>query len=85
MTRILIAAIAALLVAQAAQAQKVDLRVERGPHYVGESIDVQVVVEGFDEEPVPTVEAPSLQGARLEFLGVSPNISSQVTIINPAP
>ncbi len=82
MSRILIAASAALMLAQAAGAQRVDLRVGRGPHYVGESIDVQVVAEGFDEEPVPTVEAPQLQAGHLEFLGVSPNISSQVTIIN---
>ena len=82
MTRILIAASAALMLAQAAGAQRVDLRVGRGPHYVGESIDVQVVAKGFDEEPVPTVEAPQAQAGQLEFLGVSPNISSQVTIIN---
>jgi len=81
-TRILMAASAALMLAQAAGAQRVDLRVGRGPHYVGESIDVQVVAKGFDEEPVPTVEAPQAQAGQLEFLGVSPNISSQVTIIN---
>jgi len=70
------------LLTQAAWAQQVELRVGRGPFYVGEAVDLQVVAQGFAEEPVPLVEPPRASTGRLEFLGVSPNISSQITVIN---
>jgi hypothetical protein len=71
-----------LLTAQYADAQEVEVRVDPGPHYVGVPIGIQVVARGFEEEPQPKPEIPPPQDGRLELMGVSPNISSQITIIN---
>ena len=81
MSRALCALVLGVVLAHAAEAQQVEVRVGRGPYYVGESIEVQVVAQGFEEDPVPTQQAPAPASGRLEFTGVSPNISSQVTVI----
>jgi hypothetical protein len=80
--RALFAMAVVLLLAHAAAAQQVELRVGRGPHYVGVPVEVQIIAEGFAEDPVPEPEVGPLAAGRLAFVGVSPNISSQVTIIN---
>jgi hypothetical protein len=71
-----------VLLAQLADAQQVELRTGRGPHYVGVPVEIQLIAEGFAEDPVPEPEVGPLATGRLEFMGVSPNVSSQVTIIN---
>lgn len=70
------------LAAAPASAQDVEVQVGRGPHYVGESIVVQVVAHGFEEDPTPTIEAPAVEGGTLRFAGVSPSVSSSISIIN---
>ena len=79
-----VVALLAALLATPALAQQVQIQVARGPHYVGEPIDVHVVAEGFEEEPAPEVSPPTLlQGdATLQYIGVKPSVSSQITIIN---
>lgn len=71
-----------LLGVSAALAQDVQVQVGRGPHYVGEPITVQVVANGFEEEPTPEIEAPRMNGATLRFAGVSPSVSSSISIVN---
>ena len=73
--------LAASLAAPAA-AQKVRVQVARGPHYVGEQVDVDVIAEGFDEQPQPEVRPPQPTLGHLTFHGVSPQVSSSITIVN---
>lgn len=65
-------------------AQQVQIQVARGPHYVGEAIDLHVVAEGFEEEPAPEIITPNIsktEGA-LQYIGVTPKVSSSISIIN---
>ncbi|MCA9506382.1 MAG: BatD family protein [Myxococcales bacterium] len=71
-----------LLSAFAASAQSVRVQVERAPYYVGEAFEVQVIAEDFEEEPTPEVEPGALDGATLQFVGVSPSTSTSITIVN---
>jgi hypothetical protein len=74
--------LALLLVAAGATAQQVSLDLPQGPHYVGDAIEIRVVAEGFEEEPAPVAEAPPPSQGSLALLGVSPDVSSSIAIIN---
>lgn len=74
--------LALLLAAAGAAAQQVSLDLPKGPHYVGDAIEIRVVAEGFEEEPVPEAEAPAPSQGSLALLGVSPDVRSSITIIN---
>jgi len=65
-----------------ATAQKVRVQVARGPHYVGEQVDVEVIAEGFDEQPQPEIRPPQPTLGHLTFHGVSPQVSSSISIVN---
>jgi len=71
-----------LTLAAPAVAQKVRVQVARGPHYVGEQINVEVVAEGFEENPQPEIRPPQPARGQLAFHGVSPQVSSSITIVN---
>jgi hypothetical protein len=71
-----------LLAAAGAAAQQVSLELPGGPHYVGDAIEIRVVAEGFEEQPVPVPEAPAPPVGSLAMLGVSPDVSSSITIVN---
>jgi hypothetical protein len=71
-----------VLFALPAFAQQVQVKVERGPHYVADGIDVTVLADGFEEEPQPEIRAPSVQHGRLTYHGISPQSSTSITIIN---
>ena len=73
---------AALLCALPAFAQKVQVQLERGPHYVGDGIDINIVAEGFAKDPQPEVRAPQPAQGSLSYHGVSPQVSSSITIVN---
>lgn len=72
----------ALVCALPAFAQQVQVQLERGPHYVGDGIDINIVAEGFAKEPQPEVRAPQPTQGSLTFHGVSPQVSSSITIVN---
>ena len=79
-------AIATLMASNtAAFAQDVNVQIgtSRPPHHVGEPVLVQIIVEGFEEQPDPQCKienkSPELQ-ARLA--GISPSVSESVQIIN---
>lgn len=79
----LVGVLAAVVVpVREAAAQQVQVQVARGPHYLGEPIEIDVVAEGFDEEPEPSIAAPAVAGGTLELLGVSPNMSRSFSIVN---
>lgn len=63
-------------------AQEVQAQIGRGPHYVGEPITLQVVAVDFAEDPTPEIEEPEIRGGTLRFAGVSPSVSSSVSIVN---
>lgn len=71
-------ALGVLLVASAAWAQQVQVRVPGGPHYLGDVIELRVVAEGFEEDPQPAVEVPAPASGSLRQTGVSPNVSTSV-------
>ena len=63
-------------------AQEAQVQVGRGPHYVGDPINLQVVAFDFEEDPTPEIDAPELEGGTLRFAGVSPSVSSSISIVN---
>ncbi len=71
-----------MLLAAPAVAQDVQIQIARGPHYVGEAFEVQVVASDFEEEPPPEISAGPLEGGRLRYVGVSPSTSTSISIIN---
>lgn len=68
--------------AQSAATPQVRIQVGDGPHYLGEPIELQVVVSGFDREPAPEVIAPDVDGGRLRAAGISDSSSTSITIVN---
>ena len=73
---------AVLGMALPASAQEVGVQVARGPHYAGDTIRVQVMATGFEEDPPPEVRVASPKQGRLEFAGMSPTVSSSIQIRN---
>ncbi|MFN2377127.1 MAG: BatD family protein [Candidatus Binatia bacterium] len=58
------------------------LQVAQGPHYSGFPIDLQVVADGFDDEPPPEVSVEPPEGATLQFVQARPQVSSMMQIVN---
>ncbi len=78
-----VAAILLLLVGVgSAQAQTVRLDSASAPHYAGESIEIHVVADGFDEDPAPTVVVASPPRGKLIAGAVHPSVSTSISIIN---
>jgi hypothetical protein len=76
------AVLVALVAAAAAAAQTVTVQSTPEPHYAGESIEVHVVVEGFDEDPAPSVVVASPPRGKLVAGGVHPSVSTSISIVN---
>ena len=70
------------LLTGAAQAQELRLQTSDPPFFVGEPVDLQLVVSGFAREPQPEVSVESPPGGTLELLGMSPNVRSSITVVN---
>ena len=68
--------------AMTAAAQEAQVRVSSHPYYAGVPIDIQVIVDGFDRDPEPAIDIPPVEGAIVKFVGISPNVSSSIQIIN---
>ncbi|MEE3329229.1 MAG: BatD family protein [Myxococcota bacterium] len=85
-TRGVLIGIATLLLSGAtpAFAQQAHVQVARGPHYVGEPIDVHIIAEGYEQKPTPDVLVPTLpQGSgALQYVGVTPKVSSSISFVN---
>ena len=73
-----------LLCTSSAQAASpsAQLRVSRGPYHVGIPMEVQVHISGFEREPEPRCEADAPEGGSLRFIGLAPNVSTQISIVN---
>jgi hypothetical protein len=80
--RVAVAGLAVLLLASSALAQQAQVSVPGGPHYVGTSIEIQVVATGFEEEPAPEPSVPTPSRGRLDFIDVQPSTSESIMIVN---
>lgn len=74
---LLLAAIAA-----PAHAQQATLQITQGPYYAGFPIDLQIVADGFEEEPQPQITGDPPPGTTLAFVQSRPQVSSMVQIVN---
>jgi hypothetical protein len=75
-------ALLVLVAATAAAAQTVRVQSASAPHYAGESIEIHVVVEGFDENPAPSVVVASPSRGKLIAGGVHQSVSTSISIVN---
>jgi hypothetical protein len=71
-----------LLAGGTAFAIQTQLRLDQGPYYVGEPIEIQFQITGAQREPEPRCEAEPPDGASLRLVDVVPNISTSVQVIN---
>ncbi|MBW2691191.1 MAG: BatD family protein [Deltaproteobacteria bacterium] len=68
--------------AAAAAAQTVSVQTTAAPHYAGEPVEVHVVVQGFEEDPAPSVVVASPPRGKLIAAGVHPSVSTSISIVN---
>ena len=71
-----------LITPRLAAAQRVQLQVPQGTLYVGTPIELRLTAEDFEEDPQPEASVPSPDKGQLGLVGVSPQVSTSVTIIN---
>jgi len=74
--------VASFLLPLWAVAQDVRIQIDRGPHYVGEPIEIQIVASQFEEDPTPEIEVGDVVGGRLRYAGVSDSSSTSISFIN---
>ena len=77
-----LASLALVSPANGQEEPRAELKIAQAPYYVGVPIDLHLQVEGLARQPEPRCSAASSEGADIEFTGLSPNITTQVTIIN---
>ena len=80
--RLLAATLAVVCLAGPAAAQQAALQITQGPYYTGVPIDLQVVADGFEEDPQPEVSGATPTGATLNFVQARPQVSSMMQIVN---
>ncbi|MBW2541685.1 MAG: BatD family protein [Deltaproteobacteria bacterium] len=68
--------------AATAAAQSVSVQTAAAPHYAGEPIEIHVVVQGFEEDPAPSVVVASPPRGKLTAAGVHPSVSTSIAIVN---
>ncbi len=65
-----------------AAAQQLSLHLETEEVYANLPFVLSVQAQGFDEDPQPKLSKLSIPGCRITPMGVTPNVSSMVQIIN---
>ena len=73
---------AAVVLPDVAVAQSVKLQTQVSEIYAGMPFQLSVVVEDFNEKPQPEIAPFEIPNATVQFIGVSPRISSMTTMIN---
>lgn len=68
--------------AAGAGAQDVQVKVGRGPYYVGDPIEIQVHATGFDDDSEPEIVAGQANAGQLRYGGVSQSSSTSISLIN---
>lgn len=67
----------------AAQAEpRAGFRVERGEPHAGLPFILSLIAEGLDESPAPTPPPLNIPNAKVVAMGVTPNVSTSIQIIN---
>ncbi len=79
---VMFVALLAPFAAPDAEAQEVTLALSQAPYYVDVPIEIEVTAEGFEEEPQPKIEAHGPAARHLQLVGVTPNVSRSVRIVN---
>ncbi|MFP6655828.1 MAG: BatD family protein [Myxococcota bacterium] len=71
-------------IAIAIPAMAADLRVQiaKGPYYIGDAFEIQVVATDFEEEPPPEISIGRYSGISVRLVSVSPSTSTSISIIN---
>ncbi len=80
--RLLMLILAMLIGPRLAGAQQLSLHLDSEEVYANLPFTLSVVARGFAESPAPTLSTLSIPGCRITPLGVTPNVSSMVQIIN---
>jgi hypothetical protein len=80
--RIALALAIVLGTAANASAQSLTLHVDSRDLYAGMPFVLSVEAKGFDEKPEPKLSAFTIPGARVTYLGASPNVSTMMQIMN---
>lgn len=80
-TRILLAA-SVLAASVGAAGQALRLEVDTEEIYAGLPFVLSASASGFKEEPAPDPPALAIGGARVTYLGMTPNVSQQIQIVN---
>lgn len=70
------------LAPQRLYAQQLSLHLDAEEVYANLPFVLSVAAQGFDEEPQPTLSKLAIAGCRVTPLGVTPNISSMLQIVN---
>lgn len=71
-----------LTLAPASAEVSTQLRVSRAPYQVGVPIEIQVHVTGLRQNPEPKCDADAPARGSLSLLGIVPNISTSMSIVN---
>lgn len=80
--RFVVAACVLLTVAQAAAGATLSLSVESQSIHANMPFTLSVSAKGFEEEPAPAPPDLAIEGCDVAYLGVSPSVSSQISIVN---
>lgn len=72
----------AAFAARGATAAELSLSVEASTLHADMPFVLTLTAKGFEEEPVPDAPALAIDGCTVTFLGVSPNVSSHIQIVN---
>lgn len=75
-------ALAAALIAPSAWAQSLSLQADSEELYANLPFVLSLSAADFDEAPQPAPPELEIQGCEVTYLGVSPNVSQQIQIIN---
>ena len=62
--------------------QDVRVQIGRGPYYIGEPVEIQVVASDFDEATAPEVVAGKLDAGQLRYGGVSNSSTTSINFVN---
>ena len=82
MTRWGLAVVALASLLQPAFGATLSLAVESEAIHANMPFTLTLSAKGFEEEPVPEPPTLAIDGCEVTYLGVSPNVSTQLTIIN---
>ena len=73
---------ATLVIPEQAEAQTIQISSQTNEIYAGMPFQLSVILSDFDEDPTPTIAPFFIPDADVQFVNVSPHVSSMVSIFN---